>query len=249
MGCAREHRPAHHRLRLPVPRAIWHLDAGHQHEDHGNGRDDRGTGGEHVLRRGGAGDECGGHERLVGSGYRGDERPRRKQPARVLRGRDRHAERERNRAGRHVHWAARRRDRRRFGRHADLRARRARRGAVRHQHDKRPASHEVRRHAARRRDVHGDCRGRRPDRNRQDYGFDRRYRCAAEQPARFLRWHERHAQRARRRAGGHEHRWPRQGHGRRFGRHGDPQPRRAGRGVGSTSTRQPASFSRYPASR
>ena len=54
-----------------------------------------------------------------------DERTRRQQPAGILGGHERHAERERKRAGGHVHWAARRGDRRRFGRHGDLQPRRA----------------------------------------------------------------------------------------------------------------------------
>ena len=74
------------------------VDRGHEHDDQGHDGHDRGTDPEHVLRRGGAGEERGGHERMVESGQRSDERTRRQQPARVQRGRERHAERERKRA-------------------------------------------------------------------------------------------------------------------------------------------------------
>ena len=94
------HRSSHHRLRLPVQGAGRVLDRGDEHDDHGDGGDDRGPGGEHVLRRGGAGDERGGHERLVESGHRGDERTRGQQPARLHRGRECDAQRERKRARR-----------------------------------------------------------------------------------------------------------------------------------------------------
>ena len=73
--------------RYREPRRV--LDRGDEHDDHGDDGDDRGTGGEHVLRRGGAGDERGGHERLVEPGHRGYERPRGEQPAGVRRGRER----------------------------------------------------------------------------------------------------------------------------------------------------------------
>ena len=69
------------------------------------------------------------------------------------------------------------------------------RSVVRHQRDERPASHEVRRHADRRGNVHGDGRGRRRNRHRQDYGSDRGYRGASQQPARVLRGRERHSER------------------------------------------------------
>ena len=85
----------------------------------------QGTGGEHVLRRGGAGDERGGHERLVESGYRLNERGRRQQLARVHRGHECHPERERDRAGGHAPLVQPvDGDGRRFGRHADLQPRR-----------------------------------------------------------------------------------------------------------------------------
>ena len=44
------------------------MDRGHQHDDHGNDGHDSRTDAEHVLRRGGAGEERRGHERLVESG-------------------------------------------------------------------------------------------------------------------------------------------------------------------------------------
>ena len=53
-------------------------------------------------------------------GHRGDERTWGQQPARVQRGRERHAERERKCAGGRVHRRSRDGDGRRFGRHADL---------------------------------------------------------------------------------------------------------------------------------
>ena len=59
------------------------LDGGHEHDDHRDGGDDRGTGGEHLLRRRGAGDERRGHQRLVEPGHRDDERARGQQPARL----------------------------------------------------------------------------------------------------------------------------------------------------------------------
>ena len=43
LGRAGEHRPAHHRLRLPVPGGVGILDGGHQYDDHGNDGDDSGT--------------------------------------------------------------------------------------------------------------------------------------------------------------------------------------------------------------
>ena len=82
-------------------------------------------------------------------------------------------------------------------RHADLQPGRTGRGVVRHQRDDRPDPHEVRRHADRRGDVHGDGRGRRRDRHRQDYGNDRGYRGASQQPAGILGGRERHSERAR----------------------------------------------------
>ena len=66
------------------------VDPGDRHDYHGDDGADHGTGGKHVLRRRGAGDERGGHQRLVESGNRIDERARRQQPARVHRRRERH---------------------------------------------------------------------------------------------------------------------------------------------------------------
>ena len=62
---------------------------------------------------------------MVEPGQRSDERTRRQQPAGLQRGRERHAERERNLADRHAHRRARRGDGRRYGRHADLQPGRA----------------------------------------------------------------------------------------------------------------------------
>ena len=58
LGRAGEHRPAHHRLRLPVPGTDGlRVDRGHEHDDPGHDGHDRGTDPEHVLRRGGAREE------------------------------------------------------------------------------------------------------------------------------------------------------------------------------------------------
>ena len=162
LGRPGQRRAADHRLRLPVQGCgRRQLDGGHEHDDHGDDGDDRWTHGEHVLRRGGAGEERRGHERLVESGQRSDERARREQPARVHRGHDRHAERERDIAGGHEHRRSHRGDRRRFGRHDHLQPRRAGRGDFRHRLDERPASHE--RRTGPRGDVHGHGRRRRRD--------------------------------------------------------------------------------------
>ena len=130
---------------------------------------------------------------------------------------------------RHEHRSAGRGDRRRFGRNGDLQPRRARRGVVRHQHGKRPASHENRHHADRRGNVHSDGRGRRRHRHHQDFGVYRGYGRAAEQPAGILgRTPLVHG--ACKCVGGHGHR-QRDGDGRRLGRHGDVQPGGYERGV------------------
>ena len=84
------------------------------------------------------------------------------QPAGVLGGRDSDPERGEERGGRDGHWAAREGDGRRRGRDAELHAGGRGRGVVRHQRVKRPASHEVRRHAGPEQ-LHGRSRGERRD--------------------------------------------------------------------------------------
>ena len=181
-------------------------------------------------------------------GSRSDERRRGQQPARVHRGHERHAKRERKRAGGHLHRCSRHGDGRRFGRHADLQPRRTGRGLVRCQRYIGAASHEVRHHADRRRDVHGDGRGRRRKRHRQDFGYDQRYGCAAEQPARVYGGRQRRAERECERAGGYVDRRSAHGHRRRRGHDVDLHLSRARTRRRSASTRQTASSSRWRAS-
>ena len=71
-------RPAHHRLRLPVYDAHGYVvDRGHEYDDIRDFGHNRGPDAEHVLRRGGAGEQRGGRERMVEPKQRGDERARR----------------------------------------------------------------------------------------------------------------------------------------------------------------------------
>ena len=79
------------------------LDGGLEHDDIGNDGDYRQSHGGHVVRRRGSGEQRRGHERLVESGQRSDERARREQPARVLRRHDRDAEHKRERAAEYAH--------------------------------------------------------------------------------------------------------------------------------------------------
>ena len=67
---------------------------------------------------------------------------------------------------------------------------------VRHQHDKRPASHEVRRYTGSRQHVHGYRGRQRRNGRREDYGHDQCYRHAAEQPAGIRGRHENDSERA-----------------------------------------------------
>ena len=62
-------------------RASGKLDRGRQHDGHHDDGHHTGPDGQHVLRRGGAGEERGGYERLVERGDRADPRP----PARTTR--------------------------------------------------------------------------------------------------------------------------------------------------------------------
>ena len=69
------------------------LDGGHEYGDHEHDGHDSGSDRQHVLRRGGAGDERGGHERLVEFRVRKDQRAWREHPAHIPRGCERHAKR------------------------------------------------------------------------------------------------------------------------------------------------------------
>ena len=189
MGCAGEHRPAHHRLRLPATaEPSRSLDGGHEHDD-SRGRRSRFSGltAEHLLRCAGSGDERGGHERLVE--FRVTEVDQRSQ-ART----SRPYSREGTSATRSVSASASSGTSIaqpvtatdfRFGRHADLHPRGHPRGDVRHPTYDGAAHHESRGDADNRDHVrdHG-CRQRRHG-QREGCGDDNRYRCAAEQPARI----------------------------------------------------------------
>ena len=68
LGRAGQHRPAHHRLRLPVYRDASAQNPGRRSRTRQSRRTTvtvDGLDAEHLLRRGGAGDERRGHERLV----------------------------------------------------------------------------------------------------------------------------------------------------------------------------------------